>query len=252
LSSTRLAIAILDDSQSVALRAADWSRLREVADIAVFTQPFADENEAAEKLAAFDILVPMRERTALTGSLIARLPRLRMIALTGARAPTLDLAACASAGIVVSNTGGEHVTASTAELAFGLILACARTLPRADATMRAAGWHDGLPLGTILAGTRLGVVGLGKLGARLARYGAAFGMEVVAWSQNLTPEAAQAAGARRVDKAELFSTCDVISLHLVLSERTRHMVGADEIGAMKPGAILVNTARGRSWNPTPC
>lgn len=244
MSDPRPRIAILDDSQSVALASADWQRLRERADITVFKQPFADENAAAAALAPFQIVVPMRERTAFTATLVARLPNLRLIALTGARAATLDSAACTAAGILICTTAGDRVTAATAEIAFGLLLSCARAIPQADAVMRDGGWHDGIPLGTVLSGGRLGILGLGRLGSRVAAYGRAFGMEVVAWSQNLTEEAALAAGARRVGKEELFAASDAISLHLVLSERTRHIVGAREIEAMKPGAILVNTSRG--------
>jgi phosphoglycerate dehydrogenase-like enzyme len=210
----------------------------------VFSEPFADEAAAGAALSGFDIVVLMRERTPFTAGLVARLPKLRMIALTGARAPTLDIEAATRAGILICNTGGEPVTAATAELAFSLILACARDVAHADAVMRGGGWHKGVPLGTILSGLRLGVVGLGRLGSRLARYGAAFGMDVTAWSQNLTAEKAQEGGARLVSKQELFTQSDVISLHLVLSERTRGIVGAAEIAAMKPGAILVNTSRG--------
>lgn len=238
------AIAILDDSQSVALAAADWGPLQGRATLTVFREPFANEDEAAKALGPFQIIVPMRERTAFTASLIARLPNLKMIALTGARAATLDSAACTAAGVLISTTAGDRVTPATAELAFGLILACARSISLADGTMRAGGWHAGVPLGTALAGGRLGIVGLGRLGARVAAYGAAFGMDVVAWSQNLTDEAANACGARRVGKSELFETSDAVSLHLVLSDRTRHIVGATEINAMKSGAILVNTSRG--------
>lgn len=240
----RPAIAILDDSQSVALAAADWSPLRERATLTVFKEPFANEDEAATALEPFQIIVPMRERTAFTASLIARLPNLKMIALTGVRAATLDSAACTAAGIMICNTAGDRVSPATAELAFGLVLACSRAIPLADSTMRTGGWHAGVPLGTVLAGGRLGIVGLGRLGARVAAYGAAFGMEVVAWSQNLTDEAAIAGGAKRVSKDELFATSDAISLHLVLSERTRQVVGSAEIDAMKSGAILVNTSRG--------
>jgi phosphoglycerate dehydrogenase-like enzyme len=237
-------IAILDDTQGVALTAADWSTLRERAEIEVFPSPFASEDETISALSPFDIVVPMRERTPFPRALLARLPKLRMIALTGARAPSLDLVACADFGITVSNTGGDYVTAATAELTWGLILACARGLPRADAGVRQGGWHDNLTLGTNLQGKRIGIVGLGKLGARVARYASAFGMEVVAWSQNLTEAAAAECGARRVDKNELFSTSDVITLHLVLSERTRGIVGHKEMESLKPGCILINTARG--------
>jgi phosphoglycerate dehydrogenase-like enzyme len=237
------AVAILDDTQRVALASADWARLEGRATVHVFAEPFADEDAAARALETFDIVVPMRERTAFPASLVARLPKLRLLAMTGARAPTFDIAALTERGVLVCNTR-INTTEATAELAFALILACARALPRADAVMRAGGWHEGVPLGTVLAGKRLGIVGLGKLGSRVAAYGRAFGMEAVAWSQNLTEETAAAQGARRVEKAELFSSCDVVSIHLVLSERTRGIVGGDEIGAMRDGAILVNTSRG--------
>jgi phosphoglycerate dehydrogenase-like enzyme len=236
-------VAVLDDTQKVALAAADWSALQARAEVVVFDGSFANEDDAATRLAPFEILVPMRERTPFPASLIARLPKLRLIAMTGARAPTFDIAACTARGILVCNTG-INTTAATAELAFGLILAAARALPRADAALRSGGWHDGVPLGTVLEGKRLGIVGLGKLGSRVARYGQAFGMEVVAWSQNLTDEAATTGGVRRVEKTELFATSDVVSLHLVLSDRTRGIVGRAELDAMKDGAILVNTARG--------
>ena len=236
-------LAVLDDTHHLARVSADWSRLEERAELTFLDQPFRDEDEAAQRLAPYEIVVPMRERTAFPASLIRRLPALRLIAMTGQRAPTLDVAACTEAGILVCNTG-INTTAATAELAFALILSSARAIPRADATMHAGGWHDGIPMGTVLEGKRLGIVGLGKLGSRVARYGQAFGMEVVAWSQNLTAEAAAAQGARRVEKAELFASADVVSLHLVLSERTRGIVGRVELAAMKDGAILVNTSRG--------
>jgi phosphoglycerate dehydrogenase-like enzyme len=241
---TKPRIAILDDSQNVAMASADWSGVAARADITVFSQPFADETAAGAALADFDIVVLMRERTAFTAGLIARLPKLKLIALTGARAPTLDIAAATKAGVLICNTGGEAVTAATAELAFGLIMASARDIAHADAVMRGGGWHQDVPLGTILSGLRLGVVGLGRLGSRVARYGAAFGMEVTAWSQNLTQEKARDGGARLVGKEELFAQSDVISLHLVLSERTKGIVGEAEIAAMKQGAILINTSRG--------
>ena len=236
-------VAVLDDTQDVARASADWDALAGRAEVAFFGEPFADEDDAAARLRPFQILVPMRERTPLPASLLRRLPGLRMIALTGTRAPTLDLTACTERGIVVCNTGIDSA-AATAELAFGLILSCARAIPRADAAMRAGGWHAGVPLGFALAGKRLGILGLGRLGSRVASYGRAFGMEVVAWSQNLTAEAAEAQGARRVGKAELFAASDVVSIHLVLSERTRGIVGPAELASMKAGAVLVNTSRG--------
>jgi phosphoglycerate dehydrogenase-like enzyme len=237
-------IAITDDSQKVALSSADWSALQARADIKVFHEAFQSEAEAAQALQPFQIIVPMRERTVFSASLLEKLPGLRMIALTGGRAPTLDLAACTANNILVSNTGGQHSTAATAELAFGLILACARRISQADAAMKSAGWHQTLDMGFSLSGKTLGIIGLGRLGSKVASYGKAFGMDVIAWSQNLTDEVAQANGCRRVSKKELFQTADVISVHLVLSERSRGLVGQNELAAMKRNSVLINTARG--------
>ena len=237
------AIAIIDDYQGVALRAADWSPVAAQADLQVFNRPWRDEDEIARELARFDIVVLMRERTAFPAPLIARLPRLRLIAMTGHRTTTLDLAACTQRGIVVSHTTANPSSAP-AELAFALILACARALPQAHANVLRGAWEDGLPMGVPLEGKRLGIVGLGKLGSKVARYGRAFGMEVVAWSQNLTADAAAAKGVRRIDKDELFATSDVVSVHLALSERSLRIIGHAEFAAMKDGAIFVNTSRG--------
>ena len=236
-------VAVLDDTQNAARSSADWHALDGRAEITVLQTPFASEDDAAVQLQPFAVVVPMRERTPFPASLLRRLPHLRLIAMTGARAPTLDVAACTAAGVLVCNTG-INTSAATAELAFALMLACARAIPRADAVMRAGGWHGGLPMGFALEGRRLGILGLGKLGSRVAAYGRAFGMDVVAWSQNLTDAAAEAQGVRRVEKRELFTDSDVVSLHLVLSERTRGIVGPAELAAMKLGAILVNTSRG--------
>jgi phosphoglycerate dehydrogenase-like enzyme len=239
----RPAIAIIDDYQHVALQAADWSAVAQQADVRVFTQPWRDEDELVQALAPFAIVVLMRERTPFPARVIARLPRLAMIAMTGHRTSTLDLAACAQRGIVVANTSANPSSAP-AELAFALILACARALPAAFANMAGGAWEEGVPMGVPLEGKRLGIVGLGKLGARIARYARAFDMDVVAWSQNLTDDAAAANGARSVGKTELFATADVVSIHLALSARTRGIVGRAELAALKDGAIFVNTSRG--------
>jgi len=238
-------LAIVDDYQRLALRVADWDRLRKRGvEITVFEQAFASADDAAAKLAPFDILCLMRERTPFPRALIERLPQLKFMALTGQRASSLDLAACSARRIPVSNTGAGNTNAPTAELSWLLILAAARDFAKAERGMRAGRWHEGLAGGKILEGRRLGLIGLGKLGARVARYGAAFGMEVVAWSQNLTPERAAEAGARLVTKEALLESSDIVSIHLVLSERTRGLVGAAELERIKPGAILVNTSRG--------
>lgn len=236
-------IAVLDDTQDVALASADWSALADQAEVTVFREPFDDEEAAVQALQPFAVIVPMRERTPFPASLIARLPELRMLAMTGQRAPSIDVAACTAHGVLVCNTGMDSA-AATAELAFGLILTASRAIPQADAAMRAGGWHEGVPLGTVLAGRRLGLLGLGKLGSRVAGYARAFGMEVVAWSQNLQETTAAQHGVRRVGKDELFATSDVVSIHLVLSERSRGLVGADDLARMPRGSLLVNTSRG--------
>ncbi|MEW6690223.1 MAG: D-2-hydroxyacid dehydrogenase family protein [Pseudomonadota bacterium] len=238
-------LAILDDYQRLALRLADWERLRRRGcEISVFDRAFASAEEAAERLAPFEILVLMRERTPFPRALIDRLPKLGFMALTGLRSASLDLAACSARRVPVANTRPGRTGAVTAELAFGLILAAARDFARAERNVRAGRWHEGLRGGTILEGKRLGILGLGKLGGRVAGYARAFGMEVVAWSQNLTADRAAEAGARLLEKDELLRSSDFVTIHLVLSERTRALLGARELALMKPGAVLVNTSRG--------
>lgn len=240
-------IAVTDDWQDIAKTSADWSQLENVT---IFTEPFATEQAAIEALKPFDIWLPMRERTALHKPVLSGLPHLKMIALTGVRAQTLDIAYCNERGITVSKTGGDFSLASTSELAWGLIIGAARDLHTAHEKVRAGGWNRGVDNGIILHGKRLGIVGLGKLGAQVAAYGKAFGMEVVAWSENLTPEKCDAVGVKYVSKEELFRTSDVVSLHLVLSARTKHLVGEKELSFMKQDAILVNTSRGSLVNET--
>jgi phosphoglycerate dehydrogenase-like enzyme len=237
-------VAVLDDWQGVAKHSADWSRLSERAEVVFFEEPFKDADAIAEALAGFEIIVAMRERTRFSKEVIERLPKLRMIALTGGRTWTMDFDALNARGIVVSHTGGTHSTAATAELALGLLLSAARHIPRADASMRKGGFQGGVPIGQVLEGKTLGIIGLGKIGSKMARYGQALGMRVLAWSQNLSEEKAAAAGAKRVDKATLLSESDAASLHLVLSDRTRGIIGAQDLARMRPGAILVNTSRG--------
>ena len=238
-------VAVLDDWQGVARDSADWSKLIVRAEVQFFSKAFVGEDAAATKLADFDVVLSMRERTPLPGTLIERLPQLRMLGITGAKNASLDVAACTARGVVVCNTTVAAAGQSaTAELALGLLLSLARAIPAADAAIRAGRFQDGLPLGMTLAGKTLGVIGLGRLGAMMAGYGRALGMNVLAWSQNLTAEAAAAAGAELVGKEELLARSDAISLHLVLSPRSRHTIGAAEIARMKPGAILINTSRG--------
>ena len=219
-------IAILDDWQDVARSSAGWSRLAARADLVFFADAFASEDEAARALADFDILLTMRERTPFPESLIRRLPKLRMIGITGASNASLDVEACTRQGVTVCNTTvGGGAPYATAELALGLMIAAARAIPTADRTTRAGGFQRGVPVGIGLAGKTLGVVGLGRLGARLARYALALDMKVVAWSPNLTAAKAGQAGATIVGKSDLMSGSDVISVHMVLSPRSRGLIG---------------------------
>jgi D-3-phosphoglycerate dehydrogenase len=238
-------LAILDDYMKVALASADWEGVRRRGvEITVFDAAFASVEDAAAKLAPFEIVNLLRERTHFNRALIERLPNLRFIAMTGRRAPSLDLAAATERRIVVSNTHGGEGGASTAEMAWTLLLAAARDLAKAERGVRAGRWHEGLRAGTLLEERRLGVIGLGRLGSRVAGFGKAFDMDVVAWSPNLTPERAAECGARYVSKEGLFETSDFISIHIVLSDRTRGLIGATDFARMKPSAILVNTSRG--------
>lgn len=235
-------LAILDDYQRVALKSADWERLK--AEVRVFHEAFASQDEAAEKLAPFDVLCLMRERTPFPRALVERLPNLKFVSLTGLRAASMDAKALGERGIPVSNTRPGDSTSSTTELTWGLIIAAARGLERGMQNMRAGRWHEDVPAGLGLAAKRLGLIGLGRIGGSVARIGRAFGMDVVAWSQNLTPEKAAEQGARYVSMEDLLATSDVVSIHLVLSDRTRGLLGGKELATMKPGAILVNVSRG--------
>ena len=236
-------IAILDDYLQLARASADWSPLAQRCEITVFDRPLAPAGEAAAVLAPFDIICLLRERMPLGEDLLARLPKLKMIAVTGPYCRVLDVAAATRRGIVVSYTElrGTYRKA-TCELTWGLILAVARNLPNEVESMRSGGWQTSA--GVTLAGRTLGLLGLGRQGRHMVPVAQAFGMDVIAWSPNLTAEAAAQAGVRYVTREALFSTSDVLSIHLVLGERSRGLVGARELAAMKPDAILVNAARG--------
>jgi D-3-phosphoglycerate dehydrogenase len=238
-------LALLDDYQKVAMRMADWDRLKKRGvEITVFHEPFSSVEDAAAKLAPFDMLGLLRERTAFPRALIEKLPNLKFMVLTGARASSLDDKAATERGIPISNTPGGGSNAPTAELCWALLMSCARDLAKAERLMRTGGWHDGIAQMNVLEGKRLGVLGLGRLGSRVAGYAKAFGMDVVAWSQNLTAEKAAQGGARLVGKDELLATSDFVSIHLVLSARTRGLLGASDLAKMKKTAILINTSRG--------
>jgi phosphoglycerate dehydrogenase-like enzyme len=236
-------VAVLDDWQRVALRSADWSVLQGRAEVTFHDDAAADADALAARLDGVDMVVAMRERSAFPRALIARLPALKLLSFTGRAVSNIDLEACRDRGIVVCNTGGERSGASTAELALGLLIAAARSLAAGDRAVRAGAFQSPVHAGLVLEGRRLGIVGPGRIGARVARYAQALGMETVGWSPNLTPERAAAAGVAPVDKDTLFATCDAVSVHLVLSERTRRIVSQADIARLKPGAIFVNTAR---------
>jgi phosphoglycerate dehydrogenase-like enzyme len=233
-------IAILDDYQNVALEIADWSAIAGRAVITVFNDHLSEIDEIVERLLPFDVVCVMRERTPLPRAIIERLPRLKLIASTGSRNASIDLEAAAERGIVVAHTGYDKY--ATVEMTWALILAGVRQVALENANLRAGGWQR--TVGDGLKGKTLGVLGLGNIGSDVARIGLAFGMDVIAWSQNLTPERAQSCGARLVSKAELFQNADIVTIHLVLSQRTKGLVGATELQAMKPSARLINSSRG--------
>ena len=234
-------IAVLDDYQGVALEIADWSKVAPRGQITVFHDTIADQDKLVERLKPFEIVCAMRERTPFRRALIERLPNLKLLVTTGMRNASIDMAACADRGVTVCGT--EGLGYPTAELAWGLILAMSRRIPLEDRSMRDGGWQR--TLGTGLNGKVLGVIGLGKLGAQVATVGLAFGMKVIAWSQNLTRERAAEVGVSYVSgKDALITLSDIITIHLVLSDRTRGLIGKKEFDLMKPTAYLINTSRG--------
>lgn len=239
-------VAVLDDYAGVALRVADWSPVQTRSEVTVFDRHLS-EDAAAEALRPFDVVCTLRERMAFPSTLIARLPNLKLITIVGRSLPNLDLAAATEHGILVAHSDFAHprfraMRDATPELAWGLMIATVRNLAEEHRNMRDGGWQSAA--GMTLAGKTLGLLGLGRVGRRMAEYAKAFGMDVIAWSQNLTADTAASVGARRVQKSELFAASDVVSIHVVLSERTRGLVGASELGLTQPHAYLINTSRG--------
>jgi len=233
-------IAVLDDYPNVALSLADWSVLDGRASVTVFNDHLAEADAVVERLQPFDIVCVMRERTPLTRAIIERLPRLRLIASTAFRNASIAVKAAEERGIPVVHTG--YTSAPTIELTWALILASARNLVAESTSLRNGGWQQFI--GDDMAGQTLGLLGLGNVGSAVAKIGKAFGMKVIAWSQNLTAARAAEVGAEMVTKEELFRQADVVSVHVVLSDRTLGLVGAPELALMKPTARLVNTSRG--------
>jgi phosphoglycerate dehydrogenase-like enzyme len=240
-----LKLAILDDYARAALESADWSILADIADITVFDRHLT-EIEAASALEPFDVLCTVRERMALPRSLFENLPNLKLVTIIGLSLPNLDMAAATDHGVVVVHSDIKapalaDVASATPEFAWGLMIATVRHLAMENRHMREGGWQK--TTGIILAGRTLGLLGLGRIGKRMAQYGHAFGMNVIAWSQNLTQEAASAVGVRHVSKEALFREADVLSIHVQLSDRTSGLVTAHDLALMKRESYLVNTSR---------
>lgn len=236
-----LRCTILDDYQQVALACADWSGLGKEVGVEAIFEPIADHDRLAERLAAVDIVVAMRERTRFDRGLFERLPALRLLVTTGMRNASIDLDAANERGITVCGTGSHPGPA--AELTWALILALAREIPREAEALRRGGWQT--TLGRSLHGATLGIVGVGKIGAQMASVGRAFGMNVIGWSRSLTPERAASLGIERCAALDaLLRAADIVTVHLTLTPETRGLIGANEFAAMKRDALLVNTSRG--------
>jgi phosphoglycerate dehydrogenase-like enzyme len=233
-------IVLLDDYQGIALDYGGWDRVPDEWEKVALCQHIADPDELVEALAGAEIVLAMRERTQFSASTFDRLPGLKLLITTGMGNVAIDIPAAQRNGVVVCGTGGHGP--ATAELAWALILGLARKISAEDANMRQGGWQT--TIGTDIAGTTLGLVGLGNLGKQMVPVAKAFGMDVVAWSTNLDPEEARAAGAEPVTKDELFERSDFVSVHYKLSDRSRGLIGAADLALMKASAFLVNTSRG--------
>ena len=237
-------IAILDDYQQIAMQSADWNSLPQGTEIKSFSQNIADQAELVKQLQPYDVIIAMRERTPFPAQVIDALQNLKLLVSTGARNASIDSAACERRKIALSWAHGtKSAQSSTSEVAWALMLALAKRLPQCEKAMRSGGWQEHV-MTQSLAGKTLGVLGLGRLGQFVAKYGQAFGMNVIAWSPNLTDERAAAVAVRRVAKEALFKDSDFISVHMVLSKTTRGIVGAAELALMKPTAYIINTSRG--------
>lgn len=235
-----ISVAVLDDYQGVALTLADWTPIQERARVDVYRDHLADPSAVIDRLQPYDIVCVMRERTPLTEEILENLPRLKLICSTGARNASIDTATATARGIEIAHTG--YFSAPTIEHTWGLILASARFITQESASLRAGGWQT--TVGEDMAGHTLGIIGLGNVGAAVAKIGLAFGMHVIAWSQNLTEAAATAVGARWVSKEDLLRQADIVSIHVVLSKRTRGLIAAADLALMKQTARLINTSRG--------
>ena len=237
---SKIRIAILDDYQNIALSMADWSAVEKNAEITVFHDHISDQDKLVERLLPFNVLSVMRERTPLNKEIFDRLPNLKLVISTGLRNAAIDVDAAKAAGIEVRNTG-YHWTGAP-EITWALLMAIARKIPQENRSLRSGDWQK--TVGTDLFGKTIGIIGLGNIGIKIANYANAFGMNVIAWSPNLTAEKALESGATLATKEILFSEADFITLHVVLSPRSRNMVSSADIDLMKPTAYLINTSRG--------
>ncbi len=237
---TKPKIAVIDDYQQLALNMANWHVIQNHAELIVFTDHIADEAGIIERLAGFEIICVMRERTPLTRNILTALPKLRLIVSTGTRNASIDTQAVKDLGISLKHTG--YLETGAPELTWALLTALARHIPQEANAFKAGEWQH--TIGADLAGKTIGILGLGRVGAKIAAYAKAFDMKINAWSQNLTAEKASEAGATLVSKEELFKTADFITIHLILSDRSRGIVSAKELALMKPSAYFINTSRG--------
>jgi len=233
-------IAVLDDYQRVALKFADWSAINKKAEVSIFHDHVANENAVITRLLPFEVICLMRERTPLTRDILSQLPNLKLIVSTGKRNASIDIKAAGELGIAIKYT--NYVESGAPELTWALLMATARHIPTEVNNFRTGGWQT--TISADLKGKTIGIIGLGRVGSKIAAYAKAFDMNVIAWSQNLTPEKAAEAGARLVSKEELFKQADFVTIHLVLSDRSRGIVDKESLLLMKPSAYFINTSRG--------
>jgi len=236
----KIKIAVLDDYQQVAFKMANWDNVKSNADVSVFNDHVADEAAVVERLISFDVVCVMRERTPLTHNILSQLPNLKLIVSTGARNASIDNQAVADFGIELKHT--RYLATGAPEITWALLMALAKHIPQESGNFKSGGWQQ--TIGMDLAGKTIGIVGLGRVGDKIAQFAKAFDMKIIAWSQNLTVEKAEAAGATLVSKEELFKQADFVTVHLVLSDRTRGIIGKQEFELMKSTALFINTSRG--------
>jgi len=243
---TKIKIAVLDDYQDIAMKIADWTTITNRAEVIVYHDHISEPGPLIKRLQPFDVVCVMRERTPLNGDILRHLPKLKLIVSTGFRNASIDLITAKELSIEVQNT--DYFDHGASEMTWALLMAIARNIPVEVNNLRSGGWQT--TVGTDLRGKTIGILGLGGIGSKIASYARAFGMNVIAWSQNLTAEIADGAGAVLVSKEALFRDADFITIHLILSERTVGIVGKNELSLMKPSTYLINTSRGPLINET--